>query len=68
MDLAPTRLGQASAVSKHAELVRDLMNESTRPTEKRGELVRVDYKINDERYRGQHEHQVSHRIYPALTC
>jgi len=55
-DLPPTQFGQTSAVSKHAELVRDLMKKSARPTDKCGELVRVDHKINDERYRGQHEH------------
>ncbi len=58
---------QASAVSKHAKLVHGLMKESARPTDKCGELVRVDQKVNNERYRGQHEHQVSHRIFPVLT-
>jgi hypothetical protein len=31
-------------------------------------LVRIDDKIKNERYRGQHEHQVSHGAFPALTC
>jgi len=45
-----------------------LVQEPASPAEERRELVRIDDKIKDERYRGQHEHQVSHGAFPALTC
>ena len=45
-----------------------LVQEPASPAEERRELVRIDDKIKDERYRGQHEHQVSHEAFPALTC
>ena len=45
-----------------------LVQEATSPAEEIRELVRIDDKIKNERYRGQHEHQVSHGAVPALTC
>jgi hypothetical protein len=45
-----------------------LVQEATSPAEEIRELVRIDDKIKNERYRGQHEHQVSHGAFPALTC
>jgi hypothetical protein len=45
-----------------------LVQEPASPAEERRELVRIDDKIKNERYRGQHEHQVSHGAFPALTC
>jgi hypothetical protein len=37
------------------------------PPDKRTELVGVDHEVDDERYGGQHEYQVSHRFFPAPT-
>jgi hypothetical protein len=47
---------------------RVLLEETTRPPDKRRELVRVDNEIDYVCYRGQHEHQVSHGVSPAPTC
>jgi hypothetical protein len=44
-----------------------LVEELSRPREEGVELVRINYKINDEPNWSQHEYEVSHGIYPALT-
>jgi len=59
------RTSQVQALSARDSV---LVQEATSPAEERRELVRIDDKIKDERYRGQHEHQVSHGAFPALTC
>jgi hypothetical protein len=45
-----------------------LAKELPGPIEEGAELIRIRYKINNERNRGQHEDRVSHGIYPAPTC
>jgi hypothetical protein len=41
------------------------MDVLTGPAEKRAELVWKDHEVEDERYRSQHEYQVSHRLLPC---
>jgi hypothetical protein len=45
-----------------------LVEELPGPIEESAELIRIGHKINNERYRGQHEDRVSHGGYPAPTC
>ena len=61
---------RSSAVTGGTVAARDsvLVQEAASPAEEIRELVRIDDKIKNERYRGQHEHQVSHGAFPALTC
>ena len=45
-----------------------LVEELSGPIEEGAELIRIDHEINNERYWGQHEDDVSHAGYLAPAC
>jgi hypothetical protein len=57
-------VNQAVALRRCLTLVKELSG----PVEESTELIRIGHKIDNERYRGQHEDRISHGIYPAPTC